>query len=302
MEKRTLTATTEDAGTRLDSFLAGRLEGVTRSAAARLIESGCVTVDGKPAGKSVRMAGGETVCVLLPEAEEPEARPEDIPLDVVYEDSDVIVVNKPVGMVVHPAAGHPDGTLVNALLHHCAGSLSGVGGQLRPGIVHRIDRDTSGLIIAAKNDAAHAFLAAQLADHTLRRTYECLAVGNFKEDSGTVDAPIGRHRTDRKKMAVVPDGRRAVTHWAVLGRYKGVTHLQCRLETGRTHQIRVHAAHLGHPLAGDPLYGDAAKDRRLRTRPVRTLLHAVELSFPHPVTGRRLTFAAEPPADILYAS
>ena len=163
MEKRTLTATTEDAGTRLDSFLAGRLEGVTRSAAARLIESGCVTVDGKPAGKSVRMAGGETVCVLLPEAEEPEARPEDIPLDVVYEDSDVIVVNKPVGMVVHPAAGHPDGTLVNALLHHCAGSLSGVGGQLRPGIVHRIDRDTSGLIIAAKNDAAHAFLAAQLA-------------------------------------------------------------------------------------------------------------------------------------------
>ena len=180
MEKRTLTATTEDAGTRLDSLLAGRLEGVTRSAAARLIESGCVTVDGKPAGKSVRMAGGETVCVLLPEAEEPEARPEDIPLDVVYEDSDVIVVNKPVGMVVHPAAGHADGTLVNALLHHCAGNLSGVGGQLRPGIVHRIDRDTSGLIIAAKNDAAHAFLAAQLADHTLRRTYECLAVGNFK--------------------------------------------------------------------------------------------------------------------------
>ena len=235
MESRTLTATTEDIGLRLDSFLAGRLEGTTRSAAVRLIENGCVTVNGKAAGKSVRIAGGETVCVELPEAEEPEARPEDIPLDIVYEDGDVIVVNKPVGMVVHPAPGHPDGTLVNALLHHCAGSLSGVGGQLRPGIVHRIDRDTSGLIIAAKNDAAHAFLAAQLADHTLARTYECLAVGNFKEDSGTVDAPIGRHRTDRKKMAVVPDGRHAVTHWEVIARYGGVTHLRCRLETGRTH-------------------------------------------------------------------
>ena len=223
MESRTLTATTEDTGLRLDSFLAGRLEGTTRSAAVRLIENGCVTVNGKAAGKSVRIAGGETVCVELPEAEEPEARPEDIPLDIVYEDGDVIVVNKPVGMVVHPAPGHPDGTLVNALLHHCAGSLSGVGGQLRPGIVHRIDRDTSGLIIAAKNDAAHAFLAAQLADHTLARTYECLAVGNFKEDSGTVDAPIGRHRTDRKKMAVVPDGRHAVTHWEVIARYGGVT-------------------------------------------------------------------------------
>ena len=284
MEKRTLTATTEDAGTRLDSLLAGRLEGVTRSAAARLIESGCVTVDSKPAGKSVRLAGGETVCVLLPEAEEPEARPED---------SDVIVVNKPVGMVVHPAAGHPDGTLVNALLHHCAGSLSGVGGQLRPGIVHRIDRDTSGLIIAAKNDAAHAFLAAQLADHTLRRTYECLAVGNFKEDSGTVDAPIGRHRTDRKKMAVVPDGRRAVTHWAVLGRYKGVTHLQCRLETGRTHQIRVHLAYIGHPILGDTVYG--AK------KPVPGLtgqcLHATGLEFIHPATGEKIILTCPLPEE-----
>ena len=281
MEKRTLTATTEDAGTRLDSFLAGRLEGVTRSAAARLIESGCVTVDGKPAGKSVRMAGGETVCVLLPEAEEPEARPEDIPLDVVYEDSDVIVVNKPVGMVVHPAAGHPDGTLVNALLHHCAGSLSGVGGQLRPGIVHRIDRDTSGLIIAAKNDAAHLALSAQLKDHSLSRTYECLVTGNMKQDSGTVDAPIGRSSADRKKMAVVPTGRRAVTHWEVVARYPGVTHLRCRLETGRTHQIRVHMAYIGHPILGDTVYG--AK------KPVPGLtgqcLHAAGLRFVHPRTG-----------------
>ena len=281
MDTRTLTATTESAGTRLDAFLAARLPDLTRSAAARLIEGGLVTVDGKPAGKSARLTGGETVSVTLPQAEEPEARPQDIPLEVVYEDADVIVVNKPVGMVVHPAPGHPDGTLVNALLHHCAGSLSGIGGQLRPGIVHRIDRDTSGLIIAAKNDAAHACLAAQLADHTLARTYECLAVGNFNEDSGTVDAPIGRHRTDRKKMAVVPDGRRAVTHWEVIARYQGVTHLRCRLETGRNHQIRVHLAYIGHPILGDTVYG--AK------KPVPGLtgqcLHAVGLRFIHPRTG-----------------
>ena len=285
MESRTLTATTEDTGLRLDSFLAGRLEGTTRSAAVRLIENGCVTVNGKAAGKSVRIAGGETVCVELPEAEEPEARPEDIPLDIVYEDGDVIVVNKPVGMVVHPAPGHPDGTLVNALLHHCAGSLSGVGGQLRPGIVHRIDRDTSGLIIAAKNDAAHAFLAAQLADHTLARTYECLAVGNFKEDSGTVDAPIGRHRTDRKKMAVVPDGRSAVTHWEVIARYNGVTHVRCRLETGRTHQIRVHMAYIGHPILGDTVYGAKKAVPGLMGQ----CLQAVELRFIHPRTGQLVT-------------
>ena len=206
------------------------------------------------------------------------------------------MVNKPVGMVVHPAPGHPDGTLVNALLHHCAGSLSGVGGQLRPGIVHRIDRDTSGLIIAAKNDAAHAFLAAQLADHTLARTYECLAVGNFKEDSGTVDAPIGRHRTDRKKMAVVPDGRHAVTHWEVIARYGGVTHLRCRLETGRTHQIRVHLAHIGHPILGDTVYG--AK------KPVPGLtgqcLHATELQFIHPATGKTVSLRCPLPEEFTH--
>lgn len=212
---------------------------------------------------------------------------------MVYEDGDVIVVNKPVGMVVHPAPGHPDGTLVNALLHHCAGSLSGIGGQMRPGIVHRIDRDTSGLIIAAKNDAAHAFLAAQLADHTLARTYECLAVGNFKEDSGTVDASIGRHRTDRKKMAVVPDGRRAVTHWEVIARYRGVTHLRCRLETGRTHQIRVHLAYIGHPILGDTVYG--AK------KPVPGLtgqcLHATALEFIHPATGKKISLTCPLPEE-----
>ena len=293
MDTRTLTATTESAGARLDAFLAARLPDLTRSAAARLIEGGLVTVDGKPAGKSARLTGGETVSVTLPQAEEPEARPQDIPLEVVYEDADVIVVNKPVGMVVHPAPGHPDGTLVNALLHHCAGSLSGIGGQLRPGIVHRIDRDTSGLIIAAKNDAAHACLAAQLSDHTLARTYECLAVGNFKEDSGTADAPIGRHRTDRKKMAVVPDGRRAVTHWEVIARYQGVTHLRCRLETGRTHQIRVHLAYIGHPILGDTVYG--AK------KPVPGLtgqcLHATGLQFLHPSTGEKIALTCPLPEE-----
>ena len=293
MDTRTLTATTESAGARLDAFLAARLPDLTRSAAARLIEGGLVTVDGKPAGKSARLTGGETVSVTLPEAEEPEARPQDIPLEVVYEDADVSVVNKPVGMGVHPAPGHPDGTLVNALLHHCAGSLSGIGGQLRPGIVHRIDRDTSGLIIAAKNDAAHTYLAAQLSGHTLARTYECLAVGNFKEDSGTVDAPIGRHRTDRKKMAVVPDGRRAVTHWEVLARYQGVTHLRCRLETGRTHQIRVHLAYIGHPILGDTVYG--AK------KPVPGLtgqcLHATGLQFLHPSTGEKITLTCPLPEE-----
>ena len=293
MDTRTLTATTESAGARLDAFLAARLPDLTRSAAARLIEGGLVTVDGKPAGKSARLTGGETVSVTLPQAEEPEARPQDIPLEVVYEDAVVIVVNKPVGMVVHPAPGHPDGTLVNALLHHCAGSLSGIGGQLRPGIVHRIDRDTSGLIIAAKNDAAHACLAAQLSGHTLARTYECLAVGNFKEDSGTVDAPIGRHRTDRKKMAVVPDGRRAVTHWEVIASYQGVTHLRCRLETGRTHQIRVHLAYIGHPILGDTVYG--AK------KPVPGLtgqcLHATGLQFLHPSTGEKITLTCPLPEE-----
>ena len=281
MERTALTAGPEAAGERLDSFLAARLPGLTRSAAARLIETGQVLVDGKPARKSARLAGGETVEVTLPDPEPADALPQDIPLDVVYEDDDVIVVNKPSGLVVHPAPGHPDGTLVNALLHHCGGSLSGVGGELRPGIVHRIDRDTSGLIIAAKNDAAHQALAAQLADHTLARTYEAVAAGSFREDAGTVDAPIGRCLSDRKKMAVVPNGKRAVTHWEVLERFPGYTYVRCRLETGRTHQIRVHMAHLGHPIYGDTVYGGK--------KPVPGLtgqcLHAVGLRFVHPRTG-----------------
>ena len=277
---RELTAATEHAGVRLDAFLSAD-GALTRSQAARLIAEGRVRVNGKPAAKSARLSGGETVTVDVPQLRETALPPQDIPLDVVYEDDDVIVVNKPTGLVVHPAPGHPDGTLVNALLHHCGDSLSGIGGEKRPGIVHRIDRGTSGLLIAAKNDAAHLALSAQLKDHSLSRPYECLVTGNMKQDSGTVDAPIGRSSADRKKMAVVPTGRRAVTHWEVVARYPGVTHLCCRLETGRTHQIRVHMAYIGHPILGDTVYG--AK------KPVPGLtgqcLHATGLRFVHPRTG-----------------
>ncbi|MBE7004368.1 MAG: RluA family pseudouridine synthase [Ruminococcaceae bacterium] len=266
---------------RLDSFLAEAVDGVSRAAAARLIADGRVLVDGRPAAKSCKLAGTEAIELTLPEPEPIDAVPQDIPLDIVFEDADVVVVNKPSGLVVHPAPGHPDGTLVNALLYHCGASLSGVGGALRPGIVHRIDRDTSGLIIAAKNDAAHRALAEQLKDHTLARTYECITVGAPREESGTVDAPIARDPRDRKRMAVVSGGREAVTHWEVVERYPGHAHLRCRLETGRTHQIRVHMAYIGHPILGDTVYG--AK------KPVPGLtgqcLHAVGLRFLHPRTG-----------------
>ena len=275
-----LRASEESKNQRLDAFLASSLDGLTRSQATRLIESGEVAVDGTSVSKSYKLAGGEDIAVTLPEPEPVEAVPQDIPLDVVYEDADVIVVNKPSGMVVHPAPGHPDGTLVNALLYHCAGTLSGVGGALRPGIVHRIDRDTSGLIIAAKNDAAHQYLSAQLADHTLARTYECIVVGKLREDRGTVDAPIARHPTDRKRMAVVAGGREAVTHWEVIARYPGYTHVRCRLETGRTHQIRVHMAYIGHPILGDTVYGAKKEVPGLTGQ----CLHAVGLRFLHPRT------------------
>ena len=280
MEPILLRASEESKNQRLDAFLASSLDGLTRSQATRLIESGEVAVNGRAVSKSYKLAGGEDIAVTLPEPEPVEAVPQDIPLDVVYEDADVIVVNKPSGMVVHPAPGHPDGTLVNALLHHCAGTLSGIGGALRPGIVHRIDRDTSGLIIAAKNDAAHQYLSAQLADHTLARTYECIVVGALREDRGTVDAPIARHPTDRKRMAVVAGGREAVTHWEVITRYPGYTHVRCRLETGRTHQIRVHMAYIGHPILGDTVYGAKKEVPGLTGQ----CLHAVGLRFLHPRT------------------
>ena len=280
MEPIRLRASEESKNQRLDAFLASSLDGLTRSQATRLIESGEVAVNGRAVSKSYKLAGGEDIAVTLPEPEPVEAVPQDIPLDVVYEDADVIVVNKPSGMVVHPAPGHPDGTLVNALLYHCAGTLSGIGGALRPGIVHRIDRDTSGLIIAAKNDAAHQYLSAQLADHTLARTYECIVVGKLREDRGTVDAPIARHPTDRKRMAVVAGGREAVTHWEVIARYPGYTHVRCRLETGRTHQIRVHMAYIGHPILGDTVYGAKREVPGLTGQ----CLHAVGLRFLHPRT------------------
>ena len=282
MEVTKLLASSDSAGQRLDSFLAAGMEALTRSAAQRLIEEGRVTVNDRPVTKSYKIVGGETVQVELPEPEITDVVAQDIPLDVVYEDDDVIVVNKPVGLVVHPAPGHPDGTLVNALLHHCGDSLSGIGGEKRPGIVHRIDRDTSGLIIAAKNDFAHQALAAQLQDHSLARTYEAVVIGNLRQDTGTIDAPIGRHHTDRKKMAVTDrGGRNAVTHYEVLERYQGYTYVRCRLETGRTHQIRVHMAHIGHPIYGDTVYG-AKKPAAGMTG---QCLHAVGLRFIHPRTG-----------------
>ena len=286
-----LECTARLAGERVDSFLARELD-LTRSALQKLLEEGAVLCGGEPVKKNRRTVPGETYTLDLPDPEPIEAVPQNIPLDIVYEDEDVIVVNKPVGLVVHPAAGHPDGTLVNALLYHCGNSLSGINGQLRPGIVHRIDRDTSGLIIAAKNDAAHLSLAAQLEDHSLYREYHAVAVGGFREDSGTVDAPMARHPVDRKKMAVDrTKGKRAVTHWEVLERYSGYTYLKCLLETGRTHQIRVHLASVGHPLLGDTVYG--AK------KPVPGLagqcLHAKKLTFTHPSTGEKMTVECDLP-------
>ena len=277
-----LTLTADRAGERADSLLCRLVPGLTRSGAQRLLERGAVTLDGRPVRKNDRPAPGQVLEVLLPDPQPIAVLPQNIPLDVIYEDGDVIVVNKPVGLVVHPAPGHPDGTLVNALLYHCKNSLSGINGELRPGIVHRIDRDTSGLIIAAKNDRAHLALAAQLQDHSLARTYEAVALGGLPEERGTVNAPIGRHPVDRKKMAIDRrNGREAVTHWSVLARYPGYTHVECRLETGRTHQIRVHLASIGHPLLGDTVYG--AK------KPVPGLagqcLHARRLRFVHPASG-----------------
>ena len=278
--------TADRAGERADQFLARMLPELTRSAAQRLLEDGTVTLNGLPVKKNYKTILGDELVLALPDPAPIDVVPQDIPLDVVYEDDDVIAVNKPVGLVVHPAAGHPDGTLVNALLYHCGNSLSGINGELRPGIVHRIDRDTSGLIIAAKNDFAHLSLAEQLQDHSLYREYEAVCVGNLKDESGTVDAPIFRHPTDRKKMAVNKlQGRRAVTHWSVLEHLNGYTHIQCRLETGRTHQIRVHMAYMGHPLLGDVVYGSKKPWPGLAGQ----CLHARRLSFIHPRTGERVT-------------
>ncbi len=279
-------------GIRLDVFLAERLVGMSRSAVSRLIESGFVTHDGGPVSKNHRVLTGESYDVRIPEPVETETRAQKIPLDIVYEDADVIVVNKPRGMVVHPAPGHPEGTLVNALLSHCGDSLSGIGGEKRPGIVHRIDKDTSGLIIAAKNDTAHRALSSQLKNHSLSRIYEAVVIGNLKEDTGTVKAPIGRHPKDRKRQAVTDkNARDAVTHYEVLRRYNGYCHIRCRLETGRTHQIRVHMAHIGHPLLGDLVYGRKKPEKGLAGQ----CLHARELIFKHPRTGETVQLTTELP-------
>ena len=282
----------EAGGQRLDAALCGLLPELSRSAAQRLIEQGRVLLNGRPAKKSDRPQAGDWLDVTLPEVREADILPQDIPLDVAYEDEDVIVVNKPKGLVVHPAAGHEDGTLVNALLYHCGDSLSGIGGEKRPGIVHRIDKDTSGLLIAAKNDFAHQALSDQLRDHTLHRVYEAVVRGSVREDMGTIDAPIARHPTDRKRMAVVAGGREAVTHYEVLARYPGYTHLRLRLETGRTHQIRVHLASLGHPIVGDTVYGMKKPDLGQDTQ----CLHARTLVFLHPRTGEPVTVTSDLPA------
>ena len=287
-----MTLTLDRSGERLDAAISRLAPEISRSQAQRLLEQGLVTVSGKPAKKNDRLPAGTTLALVLPQAQETELAAQDIPLDIRYEDEDVIVINKPKGLVVHPAPGHADGTIVNALLHHCGDSLSGIGGEKRPGIVHRIDKDTSGLLIAAKNDFAHAKLSAQLKDHSLARTYECIVCGDCKEDSGTIDAPIGRHPTDRKKMAVTEkNSRNAVTHWEVIARYRGYTHIRCKLETGRTHQIRVHLAWRNHPIVGDMVYGHKKPELGLDTQ----CLHARALDFTHPRTGERVHVECELP-------
>jgi 23S rRNA pseudouridine1911/1915/1917 synthase len=286
-----MTVTIDESGLRVDAALSQALPDLSRSAIQRLLEDGAVTLRGAAVKKNYKTQAGDVFEVTVPEAQPVDIVAQDIPLDVVYEDGDVIVLNKPKGMVVHPAAGHWDGTLVNALLHHCGDSLSGINGELRPGIVHRIDKDTSGLLIVAKNDLAHQGLAAQLKDHSLSRTYWCIVCGNIREDEGTISAPIGRHPADRKKMAVTEkNSRDAVTHFRVLRRYRGYTLVECRLETGRTHQIRVHMAYIGHPLLGDTVYG-GRRDKGLSTQ----CLHARGLKFIHPTTGQPVELWTELP-------
>ena len=280
------------SGERLDAFLARCVPDLSRSGAQRLIEDGQVTRNGKPGKKNDKLNIGDEICYTIPEPREVDIKPTQMDLNIVYEDEDVLVINKPKGLVVHPAAGHQDDTLVNGLLHAMGDDLSGINGELRPGIVHRIDKDTSGLLAVAKNDRAHIFLASQLKDHTMARTYEAIVCGSFREDSGTVDAPIGRHPSDRKKMTVTArNSKDAVTHWEVVKRYRGYTHIRCRLETGRTHQIRVHMAHIGHPILGDMVYGHKKPELGQDSQ----CLHAGILCFRHPKDGRPVIVQAELP-------
>ena len=283
----------EQEGWRIDRFLAGQLEGATRSRIQQLIVDGRVQLNDGPAPKSARLKEGDVVSCDFPAPQQLEVKAETIPLEIFYEDKDLLVVNKPKGMVVHPAPGNSEGTLVNALLYHCKGSLSGIGGVLRPGIVHRIDKDTSGLLVVAKNDAAHQALSAQLATHSMTRVYQAVVYGGLAQEEGQIDAPIGRSEKDRKKMAVTnKNAKNAVTGYRVVARYRGFTHLELRLKTGRTHQIRVHMASIGHPVAGDPVYGPRAVIRELGGQ----CLHAGTLGFVHPATGEYLEFNAPLPA------
>ena len=288
-----MTLTADISGERLDAFLARSVDGLTRSAAQKLLESGCVTRNGRPGKKNDKLDPGDRIELTMPEPKQVDIAPKEIPLDIVYEDDDVVVINKPKGLVVHPAAGHQDDTLVNGLLYAMADELSGINGELRPGIVHRIDKDTSGLLAVAKNDLAHVVLASQLKDHTMARTYEAIVCGSLREDSGTVNAPIGRHPTDRKKMCVTErNSKEAVTHWEVVRRYRGYTHIRCKLETGRTHQIRVHMAYIGHPILGDTVYGHKKPELGQSSQ----CLHAGALCFRHPRDGRPVMVFAPLPA------
>jgi len=291
-EKISLSVAEQFNGLRIDRFLAEEADGVTRSMAQKLCDNGMVSVNGKTVGKSYKLSAGEIVLADIPQPEELEITAENIPLEVVYEDSSLLVVNKPKGMVVHPAPGNPNGTLVNALLWHCGDSLSGINGVIRPGIVHRIDKDTSGLLIVAKNDKAHVGLAKQISEHSFTREYEAVVYYGFNQDEGTVDLPIGRHPKERKKQAVNgSNARKAVTHYSVLGRYDGFTHMKLCLETGRTHQIRVHMAHIHHPVVGDPVYGP----QKVIAETQGQCLHARKIGFIHPETGEYLEFQSELP-------
>ena len=288
--------TDADRGVRIDKYLSDTAEQLSRSAAAGLIEDGKVTVGDSPVKKNYKTAVGDCIRVLIDDPQPADITPEDIPLDIVYEDEHLLVVNKPKGMVVHPAPGNYSGTLVNALMFHCGDQLSGINGELRPGIVHRIDKNTGGLLAVAKSDIAHAGLSEQIKEHSFTREYLAICYGNIKEDERTVDAPIGRHKTDRKRMCVTQlNSKDAITHITVLERYSGFTYVKCRLETGRTHQIRVHMAHIGHPLAGDDVYGPAKVIKELGGQ----CLHAYKLGFIHPVTGEYLEFTADPPESFV---
>ena len=292
MDEERIQITAEESGERIDALLARAFPALSRSLIQKCMEAGAVTVNGKAVKKNARGAEGDEIVFAFPETEALPVEAQDIPIDIVYEDGDLAVINKARGMVVHPAPGHPDGTLVNALLFHCGDSLSGIGGVQRPGIVHRIDKDTSGLLVVAKNDFAHQGLSAQLSDHSLCREYEAVVNGVLREESGTVDRPIGRHPVDRKRMAVTEkNSKRAVTHWELLESYRGYARVLCRLETGRTHQIRVHMASIGHPLLGDGLYGAKCPDKGLEGQ----CLHARRLRLVHPRTGEEMQFEAPLP-------